>query len=84
LERKDLLERLISADDRRSVTVRLTERGAANYALVRREWAAAVCKAAAKGARNLDAVLGVLGEIEAGLIEMRPRQPGRNMDHAEE
>jgi DNA-binding MarR family transcriptional regulator len=83
LEHKDLLERLISADDRRSVTVRLTERGAANYALVRREWAAAVCKAA-NDASNLDAALGVLGEIEAGLIEMRPRRPGRNMDRAEE
>ena len=84
LESKGLLERLISADDRRSVTVRLTERGAANYALVRREWAAAVSKAAASDASNLDAALSLLGEIEVGIIKMRPRQPSRNMDRAED
>jgi DNA-binding MarR family transcriptional regulator len=84
LESKGLLKRLISTDDRRGVTVRLTERGAANYALVRREWAAAVAKAGSNGVGNLDAALGLLAEIEAGLIEMRPTQPGRDMGRAEE
>jgi DNA-binding MarR family transcriptional regulator len=84
LETKGLVERHTSADDRRGVMVRLTERGARNYLLVRREWAAAISKAAGGDASNLEATLSLLGEIEAGLTAMRPREPGRNMDRAEE
>jgi DNA-binding MarR family transcriptional regulator len=84
LEAKYLVERRISADDRRGVTVRLTERGAENYVLVRREWAVAISEAAADDATNLEAVLSLLGKIGGGLVAMRPRAPGRNMDRTEE
>ena len=82
LESKGLIERRASPDDRRGVMVRLTERGAKNYVRVRREWGDAVSQAAAHDTRNLDAALRLLGEIEVGLIKMRPGQPGRNMAHA--
>jgi DNA-binding MarR family transcriptional regulator len=75
LERKGLLERRTSPDDRRGVTVHLTERGARNYAVVRREWAAAVAKAAAHDTSRLESALRLLAKIEAGLIETRPRSP---------
>src|SRR5262245_27885678 len=61
---KGLVERHTSSDDRRGVMVRLTERGAENYALVRREWAAAISKAAANDTSNLEAALSLFGEIE--------------------
>ena len=82
LESKGLIERRSSTDDRRGVMVRLTERGAKNYVRVRREWGDAVSRAAAHDAHNLNAALRLLGEIEAGLVKMRPRQPGRDMARA--
>jgi DNA-binding MarR family transcriptional regulator len=82
LESKGLIERRSSSDDRRGVMVRLTERGAKNYMRARREWGDAVSRAAAYDTSNLDAALHLLDEIEVGLIEMRPRQPGRNMARA--
>jgi len=83
LESKGLIERRTDPDDRRGVMVRLTERGARNYVHARREWAAAVSKAAAGDTRDLDAALTLLAEIEAGLVAMRPREPGRNMGQAD-
>jgi DNA-binding MarR family transcriptional regulator len=83
LERKGLIERTISEGDRRGVTVRLTEAGRRNYLLVRREWAAAVAKAAENDARPLDEALGLLKDIAAGLIAMRPEKAGRDMSRAE-
>ena len=83
LERKGLIERTMSEGDRRGVTVRLTEAGRRNYLVVRREWAAAVAKAVENDARGLDGALGLLKDIAAGLIAMRPEKPGRDMSRAE-
>jgi DNA-binding MarR family transcriptional regulator len=83
LERQGLIERTMSERDRRSITVRLTERGRRNYLVVRGEWAAAVAKAAENDTRRLDGALSVLKEIAAGLIAMRPEKPGRDMARAE-
>jgi hypothetical protein len=64
------------------VTVRLTERGTSNYALVRREWANAVSAAADHDASDLDAAFAPLGVVEAGLTSTRsgtPRRPAALM-----
>jgi DNA-binding MarR family transcriptional regulator len=79
LESKGLLTRRTSPDDRRGVMVHLTERGSGNYALARREWATAVSMAAENDTSSLDKTLGLLGQIEAGLVKMRPRSAGRDM-----
>ena len=63
--------------DARGVTVRPTERGESNYALVRQEWASAVAVAAGHDAGHLDAALALLGAVEAGLTSTRPGTPGR-------
>jgi DNA-binding MarR family transcriptional regulator len=83
LERQGLIERTTSEDDRRGVTVSLTETGRRNYLVVRREWAAAVAKPVKNDTRGLDGALGLLNVIAAGLILMRPEKPGRNMGRAE-
>jgi DNA-binding MarR family transcriptional regulator len=83
LEREGLIERTMSEGDRRGVTVRLTEAGRRNYLVVRREWAAAVAKAVENDTRGLDGTLGLLKDIAAGLIAMRPEKPGRDMSRAE-
>jgi DNA-binding MarR family transcriptional regulator len=83
LENKGLLARRTSPDDRRGVMVHLTERGSSNYASARREWATAVAMAAKSDTRNLDAALGLLGKIQAGLVKMRPPRAGRNMAQAD-
>ncbi|HEY6383223.1 MAG TPA: MarR family transcriptional regulator [Pseudolabrys sp.] len=82
LERKGLIERTMSEGDRRGVTVRLAEAGRRNYLVVRREWAAAVAKAVEDDTRGLDGALGLLRDIAAGLIAMRPQTPGRDMSRA--
>jgi hypothetical protein len=58
------------------VTVRLTERGKSNYALVRQEWASAVSAAAGGDTSHLDAALALLRAAEAGLTSARPQAPG--------
>lgn len=73
LEQKGLIERRADPGDRRGVTVHVTERGRANYALVRREWAAAVSAAANHDSTHLDAALTLLSAMEAGLAKSRPR-----------
>jgi len=83
LEREGLIERTMSEGDRRGVTVRLTEAGRRNYVVVRREWAAAVAKAVENDTRGLDGALGLLKDIAAGLIAMRPETPGRDMSRVE-
>ena len=83
LERKGLIERTMSEGDRRGVTVRLTKAGRRNYLVVRREWAVAVAKAVENDTRGLDSALGLLKDIAAGLIAMRPKKPGRDMSRAE-
>ncbi|MFI6744157.1 MarR family winged helix-turn-helix transcriptional regulator [Nonomuraea sp. NPDC050451] len=75
LEAKDLIERRPCPDDRRGVTVHLTERGRTNYALVRQEWATVVAAAAGHDAGNLDAALTLLKAVEAGLIAARSGTP---------
>lgn len=77
LERKGLIERHASPGDGRGVTVRPTERGKSNYTLVRHEWASAVSAAAGSDTSNLDAALGLLRAVEAGLVAARPPAPGR-------
>jgi DNA-binding MarR family transcriptional regulator len=76
LEKKGLIERRVCPADRRGVTVHRTERGARNYALVRKEWAASVSAAAEGDTTNLDAALSLLTSVETGLIKMRPRTAG--------
>lgn len=73
LEQKGLIERRADPGDRRGVTVHVTEHGRANYALVRREWAAAVSAAADHDSAHLDAALTLLGAMETGLAKSRPR-----------
>jgi DNA-binding MarR family transcriptional regulator len=75
LELKGLIERRACAEDARGITVHRTERGASNYALVRREWAEAVSRAAGKDTSNLDATLRLLRAMERGLTATRPRKP---------
>jgi DNA-binding MarR family transcriptional regulator len=72
LEEKGLIERHVCPGDRRGVTVHRTERGADNYALVRKEWGAAVSAAAGGDTSNLDDALSLLKSIETGLALTRP------------
>ncbi|HEX6356641.1 MarR family winged helix-turn-helix transcriptional regulator [Actinophytocola sp.] len=82
LEAKGLIERRTCTDDRRGVTVHVTEHGRANYDLVRREWATAVAAAAGHDTTNLDAALALLGDVEVGLVTARsgtpPAKPARS------
>jgi DNA-binding MarR family transcriptional regulator len=73
LEEKGLIERHVCPADRRGVAVHHTERGADNYALVRKEWSAAVSAAAGGDTSNLDDALRLLKSIETGLTLMRPK-----------
>jgi DNA-binding MarR family transcriptional regulator len=75
LEAKGLIERRVSADDRRGVTVHVTERGTANYTLVRQEWATAVAAAAGHDTAKLNSALTVLRAVEAGLVAARSGTP---------
>jgi DNA-binding MarR family transcriptional regulator len=75
LEAKNLIERHVSPDDRRGVSVHVTQRGRKNYTLVRGEWAAAVAAAANHDTRDLDAALALLGAVEAGLVAARSGTP---------
>lgn len=84
LERHGLVERTVSESDRRGVTVRLTEHGRRNYLVARRAWGVAIAAAAGNDTRSLNGALGLLKEIAAGLIAMRPEKAGRDMAHAED
>jgi DNA-binding MarR family transcriptional regulator len=75
LEEKGLVERRPDPNDRRGVIVHRTEHGKTNYALVRREWAAAVSSAAGDDTTQLDAALTLLTAVKMGLLEMRPLTP---------
>jgi len=77
LERKGLIERHASPQDRRGMIIRATQRGTDNYALVRQEWASAVSSAADPDTSNLDTALAVLRAVETGLSAARPSTPGR-------
>ena len=72
LEGKGLIERRSHPDDGRGVTVQRTERGKANYALVRREWSAEVSAAAGGDTRNLGGALELLRTVQENLIATRP------------
>ncbi|GAA4636792.1 hypothetical protein GCM10023196_087940 [Actinoallomurus vinaceus] len=76
LEGKGLVERHANPDDGRGVTVQATEHGKNNYALVRREWGTAVSTAADGESADLDAALGLLRAVEAGLASARPQPSG--------
>ncbi|MGX5847323.1 MarR family transcriptional regulator [Mesorhizobium sp. PL10] len=73
LEGKGLIERHVDPEDRRGVSVYRTRRGADNYALVRKEWGAAVSAAAGGDASRLDDALALLRSIETGLTATRPK-----------
>ena len=73
LEGKGLIERHVDPEDRRGVSVHRTRRGADNYALVRKEWGAAVSAAAGGDTSKLDDALALLRSIEAGLTATRPK-----------
>lgn len=73
LEGKGLIERHVDPADRRGVSVHRTRRGADNYALVRKEWGAAVSAAAGGDTSKLDHALALLRSIEIGLIATRPK-----------
>lgn len=73
LESKGLIERHVDPADRRGVSVHRTRRGAENYALVRKEWGAAISAAAGADISGLDAALALLSSIGAGLTSTRPR-----------
>ena len=79
LQRKGLIERRASPQDGRAATIHGTDRGRANYALVRGEWADAVAAAAGDDADSgkLDASLELLRTIRTGLVDARPATPGR-------
>jgi DNA-binding MarR family transcriptional regulator len=77
LEGKGLIERHASSEDGRGVTVRPTEHGKTNYALVRQEWARAVSAAAGGDSSDLDPALRLLRDIEDGLTSARPQASGR-------
>ena len=77
LEGKGLIERHASSEDGRGVTVRPTEHGKSNYALVRQEWARAVSAAAGGDSSDLDPALRLLRDIEDGLTSARPQASGR-------
>jgi len=77
LEGKGLIERHVDPEDRRGVSVHRTQRGADNYALVRKEWGDAVSTAAGGDTSNLNDVLALLRSIEAGLTSTRPKDRER-------
>jgi DNA-binding MarR family transcriptional regulator len=72
LEGKGLIERHVDPEDRRGVSVHRTRRGAENYALVRKEWGAAIAAAAGGDTNKLDDALALLRSIEASLTATRP------------
>jgi len=76
LEQKGLIERHVDPQDRRGVSVHRTRRGAENYALVRKEWGAAVSTAAGGDTARLDEALILLRAIETGLTATRPKSDG--------
>ncbi|MDX8479901.1 MarR family transcriptional regulator [Mesorhizobium sp. VK24D] len=73
LEKKGLIERHVDPQDRRGVSVHRTLRGTENYALVRKEWGAAVSAAAGGDTTNLDDAVALLKAIETGLTSTRPK-----------
>ena len=74
LERKGLIERRITPEDRRVTTVHLTERGRENYEIVRREWGAELARAAelASATGPTSATMKELEHIKDGLVALRP------------
>jgi DNA-binding MarR family transcriptional regulator len=82
LEAKGLIERRVDREDRRGVTVHLTDLGRTNYVVARQEWAGAVAAAAGHDTTNLDAALALLTAVETGLVTARstPPPPTRHVD----
>jgi DNA-binding MarR family transcriptional regulator len=78
LEHKGLITRQANPEDGRGVTVSPTDRGRANYARVRREWATAVRRAAGGDTTHLDAAVSLLTAVKDGLAADRPQTPSRH------
>jgi DNA-binding MarR family transcriptional regulator len=70
LEEKGLVDRVADPEDGRWVRIHPTRRAIRNYALVRREWGAAVA-AAAEGDPAVEAALPLLAKVRAGLVRLR-------------
>jgi DNA-binding MarR family transcriptional regulator len=71
LEHKGLIERSTNIQDRRVVTVQLTERGRGHYEMARNEWAAAVASAAGNDVLHLDAAIELLARVRDGMTADR-------------
>ena len=71
LERKGLIERSTNIEDRRVVTVQLSERGRGHYDMARQEWAAAIASAAGNDTRHLDAAIHLLARVRDGMTADR-------------
>jgi DNA-binding MarR family transcriptional regulator len=70
LEVKGLIERVDDPEDGRWVRIYPTAEATRNYALVRREWAAAVATAA-DGDPAIETALPLLAKVRAGLVRRR-------------
>jgi DNA-binding MarR family transcriptional regulator len=70
LEEKALIKRVSDPEDGRWVRIHPTQRAIRNYELVRREWAAAVAKAAANDPA-VETALPLLAKVRAGLVRSR-------------
>jgi DNA-binding MarR family transcriptional regulator len=70
LEEKGLVERMTDPEDGRWVRIHPTRKAIRNYALVRREWGAAVA-AAAEGDPAVAAAVPLLAKVRAGLVRLR-------------
>lgn len=71
LEHKGLIERRTSIEDRRVVTVQLSDRGRGHYEMARNEWAAAIASTAGSDTRHLDAAIELLTRVRDGLTADR-------------
>jgi DNA-binding MarR family transcriptional regulator len=70
LEEKGLIERVPDPEDGRWVRIHPTPQAIRNYALVRREWGAAVASAA-EGDPAVETALPLLAKVRAGLVRLR-------------
>jgi DNA-binding MarR family transcriptional regulator len=70
LEEKGLVERMADPEDGRWVRIHPTAKAISNYALVRREWGAAMA-AAAERDPAVEAALALLAKVRGGLVRLR-------------
>jgi len=71
LEEKGLVDREVSSEDRRVITVRRTELGERNYSLVSHEWGKAVSAAAGDAGASIDSSVELLEAVAVGFTRNR-------------